>query len=60
MYGIPQNAVNDISPSVAEEVAKRCKNVVGIKYSYPDFTKLQQFMLSGTRRSACSSGGSSV
>lgn len=45
MYGIPQNAVNDINASVCEEIAKRCPNVVGIKYSYPDFTKLQQFMM---------------
>lgn len=45
MYGIPQNAVNDITPAVAEAVAQACPNVVGIKYSYPDFTRLQQFML---------------
>lgn len=45
LYGIPQNAVNDISPSAAEMIAEACPNVVGIKYSYPDFTKLQQFML---------------
>lgn len=45
LYGIPQNAINDISPAVAEAVAQACPNVVGIKYSYPDFTKLQQFML---------------
>lgn len=45
LYGIPQNAVNDISVQVAEEVAKACKNVVGIKYSYPDMTRLQKFML---------------
>ena len=45
LYGIPQNAVNDISVQVAEEVAKACKNVVGIKYSYPNMTRLQKFML---------------
>lgn len=45
LYGIPQNAVNDIAPAVCEEVVKQCPNVCGIKYSYPDFTKLQQFML---------------
>ena len=45
MYAIPQNAVNDVNPAVCEEVAKQCPNVVGIKYSFPDFTKLQQFML---------------
>ena len=45
MYAIPQNAVNDINASVCEAVAAKCPNVIGIKYSYPDFTKLQQFML---------------
>lgn len=45
LYAIPQNAVNDISPEIAEEIAKICKNVIGIKYSYPDMTKIQQFML---------------
>ena len=44
LYGIPQNAVNDLSPEVAEEIASKCQNVVGIKYSFPDMTKLQGFM----------------
>lgn len=44
LYSIPQNAVNDICPAAAEAIANKCPNVVGIKYSYPDFTKLQQFM----------------
>ncbi len=45
LYSIPQNAVNDVNVEVCEEVARQCSNVLGIKYSYPDFTKLQQFML---------------
>lgn len=45
MYAIPQNAVNDVNASVCEAVAKQCPNVLGIKYSFPDFTKLQQFMM---------------
>lgn len=45
LYGIPQNAVNDISFQVAQEAAARCPNIVGIKYSYPDMTRLQEFML---------------
>lgn len=45
LYAIPQNAVNDVNVSVCEAVVKNCPNVVGIKYSYPDFTKLQQFMM---------------
>ena len=45
LYGIPQNAVNDINAPTAEAIAQACPNVVGIKYSYPDFTRMQQFML---------------
>lgn len=45
LYAIPQNAVNDLSPAVAQQIANICPNVVGIKYSYPDMTKLQKFML---------------
>ncbi|MCI9352250.1 MAG: dihydrodipicolinate synthase family protein [Lawsonibacter sp.] len=44
LYSIPQNAINDITPACAEKIAAKCPNVVGIKYSFPDFTKLQQFM----------------
>lgn len=45
LYSIPQNAVNDINAPTAEAIAKKCPNVIGIKYSYPDFTRLQQLML---------------
>lgn len=44
LYAIPQNAVNDISPALANRIAAQCPNVVGMKYSFPDMTKLQQFM----------------
>ena len=43
--GFRRIAVNDISVRMAEEVAADCKNVIGIKYSYPDMTRLQEFML---------------
>ena len=45
LYAIPQNAVNDINPYVAEKIAKAHKNVVGIKYSFPNVSRIQQFML---------------
>lgn len=45
LYAIPQNAVNDINPYVASQVASMHKNVVGIKYSYPNVSRIQQFML---------------
>ena len=50
MYAIPQNAVNDLSPEICEEVASRCPNVVGAKYSYADFAKMQEMMLVDKQR----------
>lgn len=44
LYSIPQNAVNDVTASTAEKIAATCKNVVGIKYSYPNMTRLQELM----------------
>jgi len=44
MYAIPQNAVNDLNKHVCEEVAKVCPNVIGIKYSFADMTRMQQLM----------------
>ena len=42
LYGIKQNAVNDINYQVCEKVAKQCPNVIGVKYSYPDMTRIQE------------------
>ncbi|MCQ4988766.1 dihydrodipicolinate synthase family protein [[Clostridium] symbiosum] len=44
LYAIPQCAVNDISPKAAEECSRLCPNIVGIKYSYPDMTRIQQML----------------
>ena len=44
LYGIKQNAVNDLTKHVCEEVAKTCPNVIGAKYSFPDMTRLQELM----------------
>lgn len=44
LYGIKQNAVNDLNQEVCQMVASQCPNVVGVKYSFPDFTRLQELM----------------
>lgn len=44
MYGIKQNAINDIDKQVCEEVVSKCSNVIGAKYSFPDMTRLQELM----------------
>ncbi|MFD0676758.1 MULTISPECIES: dihydrodipicolinate synthase family protein [unclassified Paenibacillus] len=44
LYGIPQLAGNDIKPEVAQRVADRCKNVIGLKYSYPDYLRVNEYL----------------
>lgn len=44
MYAIPQNAVNDLNRYVCETVAGICPNVVGVKYSFADMTRMQELM----------------
>jgi 4-hydroxy-tetrahydrodipicolinate synthase len=44
LYSIPQCAANDIIPQVAQNVADRCENVIGIKYSYPDFIRVNEYL----------------
>ncbi|NOU93512.1 dihydrodipicolinate synthase family protein [Paenibacillus sp. LMG 31456] len=44
LYGIPQLAGNDIKPEVAQRVADRCKNVIGFKYSYPDYLRVNDYL----------------
>lgn len=43
MYNIPVNSGNDISVAAAEKIARRCKNVIGIKYSYPDIKRTIEY-----------------
>lgn len=56
LYAIPQNAVNDLSVAVCEKIAKTCPNVVGIKYSYPDFRKMQELLMVNDRQFSVLSG----
>jgi len=44
LYNIPQCAGNDITAELAESVTKKTENVVGIKYSYPDFNRFKEYL----------------
>ncbi|GBF74165.1 dihydrodipicolinate synthase family protein [Paenibacillus sp. 598K] len=44
LYNIPQCSANDLPTAVAERVAEQCANVVGIKYSYPDFLRTNEYL----------------
>ncbi|HOO27644.1 MAG TPA: dihydrodipicolinate synthase family protein [Lachnospiraceae bacterium] len=44
LYGIKQNAVNDLNKEVCQGAADQCRNIIGVKYSYPDMTRLQELM----------------
>ena len=39
LYNIPQCASNDLKTAVVQRVADRCKNVIGIKYSFADINR---------------------
>ena len=47
LYNIPQCAGNDISISDVHEILSATKNVVGIKYSYPDLLRFNQYLSCG-------------
>ena len=44
LYAIPQCAGNDISAALASEIAERCPNIVGIKYSYADINRTIDYL----------------
>ena len=44
MYSIPQCSGNDIQPEVAQIIANECKNVIGIKYSFPDMVRILNYI----------------
>lgn len=44
LYNIPQCAANDLKPQVAAQVAARCANVVGVKYSWPDLLRTDEYL----------------
>src|SRR5699024_3714438 len=43
LYSIPQLSGNELPVSVVEKPADKHKNIIGIKYSYPDFLMLQEY-----------------
>lgn len=53
IYCIPQCAGNDIKPEIIERILKRTKNIIGVKYSYPDFVRVKDYLL-------CNGGNFSV
>ncbi|QRG68344.1 dihydrodipicolinate synthase family protein [Brevibacillus choshinensis] len=44
LYNIPQCAANDLKSDVVQRIASRCKNVIGIKYSYPDMLRTNEYL----------------
>ena len=43
-YVIPQLAHNDITADTMEKIAAECKNLIGVKYSYPDMGRLCEYL----------------
>ncbi len=44
LYNIPQCSANDLKAEVAARVAEQCTNVVGVKYSWPDFLRTDEYL----------------
>lgn len=44
VYVIPQLAHNDISAAVMEQIADVCSNVVGVKYSFADMRRINEYL----------------
>jgi 4-hydroxy-tetrahydrodipicolinate synthase len=43
-YVIPQLAHNDITASTMNKIVKECPNVIGVKYSFPDMTRITEYL----------------
>jgi dihydrodipicolinate synthase/N-acetylneuraminate lyase len=43
VYVIPQLAHNDVSAECMDEIAKECKNIVGVKYSFADMRRIIEY-----------------
>lgn len=44
LYNIPQLSGNDLKPATIEKIVKRCPNVCGIKYSYADMLRVNEYL----------------
>jgi 4-hydroxy-tetrahydrodipicolinate synthase len=44
LYNIPQCSGNDLKPGIAQNIANRCPNVIGIKYSYVDLMRTLEYL----------------
>jgi len=44
LYNIPQCSGNDLKTDTVQRIAAQCKNVIGIKYSYPDYLRVNEYL----------------
>ncbi|MFS0724111.1 dihydrodipicolinate synthase family protein [Paenibacillus sp. 1P07SE] len=56
LYNIPQCSANDLKAEAAARIAERCVNVVGVKYSWPDFLRTDEYLRIGGGRFAVMQG----
>lgn len=45
LYNIPQCAANDLNCDVIRRILDRCRNVVGMKYSFADMIRTSEYLL---------------
>lgn len=44
LYNIPQCSGNDLKTHTIKRIIERCPNIVGVKYSYPDFIRVGEYL----------------
>lgn len=44
LYNIPQCASNNLTAEVARRIVGQCSNIIGIKYSFPDFLMVNNYL----------------
>lgn len=44
LYNIPQCSTNDLKPDTVQRIADRCGNVIGLKYSFPDLLRINEYL----------------
>jgi len=44
LYNIPQCSANDLLPETIEKIVMHCPNIVGLKYSYADMVRTNEYL----------------
>ncbi|WP_339226874.1 dihydrodipicolinate synthase family protein [Oceanobacillus sp. FSL K6-2867] len=60
LYSIPQLSGNELSIPVVKKLVEKYENIIGIKYSYPDFVMLKDYLAVGNDGFSALTGADSL